>query len=88
MENQNSRWGSCTPGDRTIRLSARLQGMPQWVIDYVLVHELAHLLEPGHDAKFWSWVDRYPKAERAKGYLLGWSAASHVESPPGSDSVD
>ena len=83
VDNQNSRWGSCTPGDRTIRLSARLQGMPQWVIDYVLIHELAHLLEPGHDAKFWSWVDRYPKAERAKGYLLGWSAAAHVESPPG-----
>ena len=88
VDNQNSRWGSCTPGDRTIRLSARLQGMPQWVIDYVLVHELAHLLEPGHDAKFWAWVDRYPKAERAKGYLLGWSAAAHVESPPGSDGVD
>ena len=88
VDNQNSRWGSCTPGDRTIRLSARLQGMPQWVIDYVLIHELAHLLETGHDAKFWSWVDRYPKAERAKGYLLGWSAAAHLESPPGSDDVD
>ena len=71
VENQQSRWGSCTPGDRTIRLSARLQGMPRWVIDYVLVHELAHLLEPGHDARFWAWVDRYPQAERAKGYLLG-----------------
>ena len=85
VDNQNSRWGSCTPGDRTIRMSARLQGMPQWVVDYVLVHELAHLLEPGHDERFWSWVDRYPKAERAKGYLLGWSAAAKLESPPGSD---
>lgn len=85
VDNQQSRWGSCTPGDRAIRLSARLKGMPQWVVDYVLVHELAHLLEAGHDAKFWAWVDRYPKAERAKGYLLGWSAAAHVESPPGSD---
>lgn len=85
VDNQNSRWGSCTPGDRTIRLSARLQGMPTWVVDYVLVHELAHLLEAGHDARFWAWVDRYPKAERAKGYLLGWSAAARLESPPGSD---
>jgi len=82
VANQNSRWGSCTPGDRTIRLSERLNGMPTWVIDYVLVHELAHLLEPGHDAKFWAWVDRYPQAEKAKGYLLGWSAAAHVEPPP------
>lgn len=85
VDNQNSRWGSCTPGDRTIRLSARLQAMPQWVVDYVLVHELAHLLESGHDARFWAWVDRYPRAERAKGYLLGWSAAARVEGPPPSD---
>ena len=86
VTNQNSRWGSCTPGDRTIRLSERLKGMPTWVVDYVLVHELAHLLEPGHDAKFWAWVDRYPQAEKAKGYLLGWSAAARVEPPP--DDVD
>lgn len=82
VANQNTRWGSCTPGDRTIRLSQRLNGMPPWVIDYVLIHELAHLLEPGHDAKFWAWVDRYPEAEKAKGYLLGWSAAAHLEPPP------
>ena len=82
VSNQNSRWGSCTPGDRSIRLSERLQMMPTWVVDYVLVHELAHLLEPGHDAKFWAWVDLYPLAEKAKGYLLGWSAASRMEPPP------
>ena len=87
VDNQKSRWGSCTPGDRTIRLSARLQGMPSWVVDYVLVHELAHLLEPGHDAAFWGWVERYPQAERAKGYLLGWSAAARLDPPP-SDDVD
>ncbi len=85
VDNQKSRWGSCTPADRTIRLSSRIQGMPQWVIDYVLVHELAHLLEPGHDENFWAWVDNYPQVERAKGYLLGWSAAAHLESPPDSD---
>jgi hypothetical protein len=83
VDNQQSRWGSCTPGDRTIRLSSRLQEMPRWVVDYVLVHELAHLLEPAHDANFWAWVDRYPKAERAKGYLEGWSVAARVEAPPG-----
>ena len=82
VDNQEARWGSCTPGDRTIRLSARLQGMPSWVIDYVLIHELAHLFEPSHDDRFWGWVDRYPQAERAKGYLLGWSAAAKLEPPP------
>jgi hypothetical protein len=78
VENQNSRWGSCTPSDRSIRLSTRLQGMPMWVIDYVLVHELAHLLETGHTAEFWSWVDRFPKAERAKGFLEGVAAATRL----------
>jgi len=85
VDNQKSRWGSCTPNDRSIRLSARLQGMPSWVIDYVLIHELAHLLAPGHDASFWAWVDRYPHAEKAKGYLLGWSAAANVDDLPGED---
>ena len=87
VTNQSSRWGSCTPGDRAIRVSDRLQGMPGWVVDYVLVHELTHLIEPGHDPRFWAWVDRYPQAEKAKGYLLGWSAAAHVE-PPSSDAED
>ncbi|MFN2523220.1 MAG: M48 family metallopeptidase, partial [Mycobacteriales bacterium] len=73
---QNGRWGSCTPADGTIRLSSRLQGLPDWVVDYVLVHELAHLLQPGHDPAFWALVGRYPKAERARGYLEGVAAAS------------
>mgnify|MGYP006191911955 CR=1 FL=1 len=83
--NQRSRWGSCTPKDRTIRLSERLQRMPEWVIDYVIVHELAHLIEPQHDDKFWAWVAHYPPAEKAKGYLLGWSAAARMEPPPSDD---
>jgi predicted metal-dependent hydrolase len=78
VDNQNTRWGSCTPGDKAIRLSSRLQGMPSWVIDYVLLHELAHLIEPGHNKKFWALVDRYPKAERAKGFLEGVALASHL----------
>jgi hypothetical protein len=74
--NQGSRWGSCTPADRTIRLSTRLQGMPSWVVDYVLVHELAHLLVPGHNAEFWAEVERFPRTERARGYLEGVSATA------------
>ena len=76
VANQNNRWGSCTPGDRAIRLSTRLRGMPSWVVDYVLVHELAHLIEAGHTPAFWEWVDRYPKAERAKGFLEGVALAA------------
>jgi len=77
--NQRSRWGSCTPVDRSIRLSSRLKEMPGWVVDYVLVHELAHLLEAGHNARFWAWVDRYPHAERAKAWLDGYSAGARLE---------
>jgi predicted metal-dependent hydrolase len=78
VDNQRSRWGSCTPDDGTIRLSTRLRGMPSWVIDYVLIHELAHLLVPSHGPRFWDLVARYPKAERARGYLEGIAAAVHL----------
>ncbi|MEP6814775.1 MAG: M48 family metallopeptidase [Marmoricola sp.] len=79
VTNQGSRWGSCSPGDASIRLSHRLQGMPAWVVDYVLVHELAHLVEASHSAAFWRLVDRFPRAERAKGYLDGVAAAANLE---------
>ncbi|MFI7021715.1 M48 family metallopeptidase [Micromonospora sp. NPDC049900] len=74
VSNQNGRWGSCTPADRSIRLSHRLQEMPEWVIDYVLLHELVHLIVPSHNAQFWALVGRYPKTERARGYLEGVAA--------------
>lgn len=70
VDNQTSRWGSCTPEDGTIRVSSRLAAWPSWVLDYVLVHELAHLAEHGHTAAFNALVARYPKAERATGFLI------------------
>jgi predicted metal-dependent hydrolase len=79
VSNMTQRWGSCTTGEGTIRLSDRLQTMPVWVIDYVLLHELAHLIEPSHNARFWQWVDMFPKSERAKGYLEGVAAAANLD---------
>ena len=73
--NQQHRWGSCTPSTRTIRLSERLRPMPAWVVDYVLLHELVHLVEPSHSKRFWALVGAYPLAERARGYLEGYHAA-------------
>src|SRR3712207_1769480 len=75
----STRWASCTPADATIRISVRLRDGPGWVVDYVLVHELAHLLEPGHDAAFWGWVRLYPRTDRAMGYLEGLSAAAGLD---------
>ena len=67
--NQVRRWGSCA-ADATIRISERAQGLPPWVLDYILVHELAHLERHDHSPAFWDLVYRYPLTERARGYLM------------------
>lgn len=87
VSNQTSRWGSCTPLDGTIRLSSRLQGMPEIVIDYVLLHELAHLLQPGHGKSFWALLSSYPHLDRARGFLEGVAHADG-QSDRGADDVD
>ncbi|MER5635753.1 YgjP-like metallopeptidase domain-containing protein [Kitasatospora sp. NPDC002227] len=83
VTNQNSRWGSCTPSEGTIRLSHRLQGMPEYVVDYVLLHELAHLLVPDHGPAFWALLEAYPRTERARGYLDGVASAARLPHIPG-----
>jgi predicted metal-dependent hydrolase len=70
VTNQDKRFGSCTTTSGVIRISHRLAGLPKWVIDYVLIHEMAHLKVPNHSKAFWSLVNRYPLAERARGYLM------------------
>lgn len=70
VSNQQARFGSCTPSRGTIRISDRLAKMPAWVLDYVIIHELAHLLEANHSPRFWSLVNPYPLTERARGYLI------------------
>jgi hypothetical protein len=74
-DNQQWRWGSCTPGDGSVRISSRLVQEPGWVLDYVIVHELAHLDVAGHNDRFWSLVRRYPRAELARGFLMARSMA-------------
>ena len=81
-DNQEGRWGSCTPSDRTIRISSRLVGEPGWVLDYVIVHELAHLSVPRHDAGFWALVHRYPRAERARGFLIARGLVADLDDEP------
>ncbi len=76
VTNQQRRWGSCTPSEGSIRISTRLLEVPGWVLDYVLVHELVHLLEADHGPRFWREVARYPEAERARGFLEGWVAGA------------
>ncbi len=71
VTNQRTRWGSCTPSRGTIRVSSRLIGMPDWVIDYVLLHELAHLLQPDHSRAFWDLLGGYERLAEAKVFLDG-----------------
>jgi hypothetical protein len=59
--------------------------MPQWVIDYVLLHELAHLLVAGHNAAFWKLLDAYPETARAKAFLEGVSYATSRGLSAGAD---
>lgn len=66
---QKSRWGSCTLATGEIRISDRLKVVPDYVLDAVIVHELAHTIVAGHTREFWALADRAPHAERAKGYL-------------------
>ena len=80
VDDMRTRWGSCTPAAGTVRISTGLASFPDWVVDYVIVHELAHLVVAGHSDEFWRLVFRYPKAERAIGYLIAKSG--------GGDDVD
>ena len=70
VTNQNKRFGSCTPTLGTIRISHRLSAMPEWVLQYVVIHELAHLEEANHGPNFWALVNKFPLTERARGYLM------------------
>ncbi|MGO3313205.1 MAG: SprT-like domain-containing protein [Brachybacterium tyrofermentans] len=93
---QNHRWGSCTPADGTIRLSHQLQDMPDYVVRSVMMHELVHLLVPGHGKEFQQLMALYPQAQKAQGFLDGFSWArslpsaeldGNLEREPDQDSV-
>ena len=81
-DRQQSRWGSCDPADGVIRVSRRLAAFPIWVLDYVLVHELAHLAVPDHGPRFQTLVARYPRAERAVGFLIAKDLAPDEPDEP------
>ncbi len=76
VDNMTTRWASCTTSTREIRVSRKVESMPMWVQDYVLLHELAHIIVPGHNTDFWALVNRYPRTGTAKAFLQG---AAHAE---------
>jgi predicted metal-dependent hydrolase len=68
----SERWGSCTTVDRTIRISERLVGAPAYVLNYIIFHELIHLMIAGHDEDFYSYLNRYEDQSRAEAFLEGF----------------
>jgi len=78
--NMQSRLGSCTrggPTDGQIRISDKIKDWPNWVVDYVIAHELLHRKHPNHSATFWNELKAaYPLTEQARGFVLGVSFAS------------
>ncbi|HVB19115.1 MAG TPA: M48 family metallopeptidase [Acidimicrobiales bacterium] len=73
VSNQQSRWASCSPVSREIRVSGRLRQCPEWVIDAVLVHELAHLIEADHSAAFYALANRHPRQDDSALFLEGYA---------------
>jgi predicted metal-dependent hydrolase len=73
VNNQQARWASCSPGSREIRVSSRLRQCPEWVIDAVLVHELAHLQEADHSPLFYEIADRHPRQGDSGMFLDGYA---------------
>lgn len=78
----NERWGSCTSVDGTIRISERLQRVPEYVLDYVLFHEGIHLRFGDHGSQFQEILARFPQEGHAQAYLDGYEAAERAFRPP------
>jgi hypothetical protein len=72
VTNQQRRWGSCSAATKEIRLSHRLKSVPDWVLDAIVVHELAHLVHPDHSTSFRQLADRYPRQRDAALFLDGY----------------
>jgi predicted metal-dependent hydrolase len=75
-------WGSCTFTMGAIRIATRAASLPEWVIDYLVVHELAHLEHSDHGPAFHELENRYPLTERARGYLMAIDQGA-APPPPG-----
>lgn len=73
VSNQQARWASCSPATREIRVSSRLRQCPAWLIDAVLVHELAHLQEADHNARFYEIANRHPRQGDSALFLDGYA---------------
>ncbi|VEH06309.1 putative metal-dependent hydrolase [Corynebacterium kutscheri] len=78
---QKTLWGSCSSISADIRISNRLQDVPDYVLDSVIIHELVHtFVTSGHSEEFWRWARTAPKFERAEGFLEAWGKITKAHS--------
>ena len=82
VTNQTARWGSCSHYSGDIRLSHRLRVVPEWVLDSVLVHEVAHLTHPNHSRAFHKLAGAYPRHQEAGVFLAGYGLGLANPTPP------
>jgi Protein of unknown function DUF45 len=82
VTNQTARWGSCSYYSGHIRLSHRLRAVPEWVLDSVLVHEVAHLTHADHSPAFHKLAGAYPRHKEAGVFLAGYGLGLSNPIPP------
>ncbi len=78
VRKMKTKWGSCTPHSKSIRLNTNLAKKPPECLEYVVVHEMVHLLVPGHGDRFTALMDRYLPSWRLVGQTLNGAPLAHT----------
>ena len=79
VQRMKTKWGSCNPHSRSIRLNSELAKKSPECLEYVIVHELVHLLEPTHNARFLALIDKFIPNWKQYRDALNRAPLSHVE---------
>lgn len=79
IRTMKTRWGSCAPSSRRILLNSELAKKKVTCLEYVIVHELVHLLEPSHNARFLAYMDKFMPQWRQLRDELNHAPLGHVE---------
>ncbi|MFY7926723.1 MAG: M48 family metallopeptidase, partial [Aquidulcibacter sp.] len=79
IQRMKTRWGSCNPASRSVRLNTDLAKKPPECLEYILVHELVHLLEPTHNARFVALMNQFLPGWEHRRDLLNRLPVRHME---------
>ena len=79
VQRMKTKWGSCTPATGAIRLNTDLAKKPGECLEYIVVHELVHLIEPTHNARFVALMDKFMPQWKTRRAMLNRLPVRHVE---------